>query len=131
MENLKGCLLDNSDIYIGKVNYEVKFNKNEIEIPEKPSTESFLYSPYFYKRKPFKYEQEVRAIIDVLSILSNSPYESGKHLKIDVNTLIGKNNEVIVSPHADELIAGTLELIVKQFGFKFYVNRSKLLDLPD
>ena len=52
----------------------------------------------------------------------------GKSLEIDVQTLICEDNEVIVSPHADEWIAGTLELIVERYGFQFPVNPSKLLD---
>ena len=92
--------------------------------------EIWLHYPYFYKRTPFKYEQEVRAIIDVVSCLQDDPYEFGRPLKIDVKTLIGKNSEVIVSPYAEKWVTGTLELIVKQYGFQFPVNRSKLLDLP-
>ena len=56
-----------------------------------------------------------------------------KPLKISVKTLIDENDEkseVIVSPHADKWVAGTLELIVEQYGFQFPVNRSKLLDPP-
>ena len=84
----------------------------------------------FDKRKPFEYEHEVRAIIDIESIPRDGTYKSGKPLKIDVKTLIGKDSEVIVSPHADEWIAGTLELIVERCGFRFPVNRSELLDRP-
>jgi hypothetical protein len=72
----------------------------------------------------------VRAIIDISSIPRDDPYEFGKTLKINVKTLIGENSEVIISPHADKWVTGTLELIVKQYGFQFPVNRSKLLDLP-
>ena len=56
--------------------------------------------------------------------------EFGKPLKINVKTLIGENSEVIISPHADKWVTGTLELIVKRYGFQFPVNRSKLLDPP-
>ena len=91
---------------------------------------NLLYYPYFYKRKPFEYEQEVRAIIDIASISGDAAYEFGRPLKIDVKTLIGKKSEVIVSPHADEWIAGTLELIVKRYGYQFPVNPSRLLDPP-
>ncbi len=72
----------------------------------------------------------MRAIIDIASIPRDDPYEFGRPLKISVKTLIGANSEVIVSPHAEKWVTGTLELIVKQYGFQFPVNRSKLLDLP-
>ena len=108
-------------------------NHNQIEIPENPSIASLVYSPYFYKRAPFEYEHEVRAVIDVEPFLHDDPYEYGKPLKINVETLIDEDDEkseVIVSPHADKWVAGTLELIVEQYGFQFPVNRSKLLDPP-
>ena len=91
---------------------------------------SLVYSPYFYQRKPFEYEREIRAIIDIASISRDDPYEFGKPLKINVKTLIGKNSEVIVSPHAEKWVTRTLELIVERCGFQFSVNRSKLLDPP-
>ena len=129
MVNLKDSLPDEPNIFIGKVDYESIENQNQIEMPE--DTENLLYYPYFYKRKPFEYEQEVRAIIDIALIPRDDPYEFGTPLKINVETLIGENSEVIVSPHADEWIAETLEKIVKQCGFQFPVNQSKLLDPPD
>ena len=70
----------------------------------------------------------MRAIIDIASIPRDGSYEFGKPLKIDIQKLMGENSEVIVSPHADEWIAGTLELIVERYEFQFPVNPSKLLD---
>ena len=130
MGNLKSSLPNAPNIFIGKVGYEVESIENQNQIEMLQDKENLLYYPYFYKRKPFEYEQEVRAIIDIASIPRDNPYEFGKHLEIHVQTLIGEDNEVIVSPHADEWIAGTLELIVKRCGFRFPVNRSKLLDPP-
>ncbi len=124
MENLKNSLPDKPDVFIGKIKYIT--NHNEIESPK--DVEGLLYYPYFYKRKPFEYEQEVRAIIDIASI--NAPYEFGKPLEIDVKTLIGENSEVIVSPHAEKWITSTLELIVRRYGYQFPVNASRLLDAP-
>ena len=131
MGNLKSSLPDEPNIFIGKVDYNVESieNRNQIEMLE--DTENLLYYPYFYKRKPFEYEQEVRAIIDIKTIRDGS-YEFGIPLEINVETLIDEDDsEVIVSPHADGWIAGTLELIVERCGFRFPVNQSKLLDPPD
>jgi hypothetical protein len=115
-------------VFIGEIEYVE--NHNQIEKPENPSMLSLVYSPYFYKRKPFEYEHEVRAIIDVESFVHNDPYEFGIPLEINLKALFGKSSEVIVSPHADLWVTGTLELIVKRYGFQFPVNRSKLLDPP-
>ena len=128
MGNLKNSLPDKPNVFIGKIDYIVDYN--QIDMVEDVPPEIWLHYPYFYKRTPFKYEQEVRAIIDVVSCLQDDPYEFGRPLKIDVKALIGKNSEVIVSPHADKWIARTLELIVKRYGFQFSVNPSKLLDPP-
>ena len=131
LENLKNSLPDEPNIFIGQIEYIE--NHNQIEMPEDPSIAGLMYSPYFYKRTPFAYEQEVRAIIDIESIPRDDPYEFGTPVEIDVQTLIDENSEgseVIVSPHADAWIAGTLELIVDRCGFQFSVNRSKLLEPP-
>ncbi len=128
MGNLKNSLPDKPNVFIGKIDYIADYN--QIDMVENVPPEIWLHYPYFYKRTPFKYEQEVRAIIDVVSCLQDDPYEFGRLLEIDVKTLIGENSEVIVSPYADEWIAGTLELIVKRYGYQFSVNPSRLLDPP-
>ena len=66
-------------------------------------------------------------IIDIASIPRDDPHEFGTALTIDVQTLIGNNSEVIVSPHADKWIAETFNLIVQQCGYQFPVNPSTLL----
>ena len=128
MGNLKNSLPDKPNVFIGKIKYIE--NHNQIDIPI-DDVENFLHYPYFYKRKPFEYEHEVRVIIDIASISRDVSYEFGKPLDINVQALIGENSEVIVSPHADEWIAGTLEKIVERCGFQFPVNQSKLLGPPD
>lgn len=90
--------------------------------------ENLLHYLYFYKRKSFEYEQEVRAIIDIRSIPRDDPYEFGTPVEINVQTLIDENSEVIVSPHADEWITETVERVVERCGFQFTVNPSKILD---
>ena len=52
----------------------------------------------------------------------------GQPLPIDLNALI---DEVIVSPYAEKWVTETVKSVVRQYGFKFPVNRSKLLDSPD
>ena len=129
MENLKNSLPDEPNVFIGKIEYIEDYN--QIDMVEDVPPEIWLHYPYFYKRTPFKYEQEVRAIIDVVLCLQDDPYEFGRHLQINVETLIGENSEVIVSPYAEKWGTDTIALIVEQCGFQFPVNPSKLLDLPD
>ena len=128
MENLKNSLPDEPNVFIGKIEYIEDYN--QIDMVEDVPPEIWLHYPYFYKRTPFKYEQEVRAIIDVVSCLQDDPYEFGRPLKISVKTLIGENSEVIVSPYAEKWVADTIALIVERCGFQFPINPSKLLDLP-
>ena len=131
IENLKNSLPDEPNVFIGKIEYIEDYN--QIDMLEDVPPEIWLHYPYFYKRTPFKYEQEVRAIIDIASILQDDPYEFGRPLKINVKTLIDENNKnsaVIVSPHADKWVAGTLELIVERYEYQFPVNPSRLLDPP-
>ena len=132
MGHLKTCLPDTPNIFIGKVDYDVEAveNQSQIEVPEDLSIENLLHYLYFYKKKPFEYEQEVRAIIDITSISRDVTYESGIPLKIDVKTLMGKDSEIIVSPHAGEWITETVASIVKRCGLHCPVNRSELLDRP-
>lgn len=126
--NLKNSLPDEPNVFIGQIEYIE--NHNQIDIPEDLPIESLLHYPYFYKRTPFKYEQEVRVIIDVVSCLHDAPYEFGRPLKIDVKTLMSENSEVIVSPYAEKWIADMVALIVEQYEYQFPVNLSRLLDLP-
>ena len=57
-------------------------------------------------------------------------YEFGRPLEIEVKTLMGKDSQIIVSPHADEWVTKMVRLIVERCGFEFPVNGSKLLDPP-
>ena len=127
MENLKSSLPDKPNVFIGKIEYIE--NHNQIDIPI-DDVENFLHYPYFYKRKPFEYEQEVWAIIDVASISRDDPYEFGTPVEINVETLMSEKSEVIVSPHAEKWVTDTLELIVERYGYQFPVNSSRLLDPP-
>lgn len=126
--NLKNSLPNEPKVFIGQIEYIE--NHNQIDIPEDLPIESLLHFPYFYKRTPFKYEQEVRVIIDVVSCLHDAPYEFGRPLKIDVKTLMSENSEVIVSPYAEKWIEDMVALIVQQYDYQFPVNLSRLLDLP-
>lgn len=152
MAKLKESITDTINVYIGNIEYISRENfqrqyvkkVNDLILNSQP----ILYHPYFYKRDVFKYEQEVRVIIDIESIMgdvferlkdedfsnpdiiaSEFPDISnqGKAYDVDVNTLV---EEIIISPYAESWIENTVRLIVQKYGFKFDVNSSTLLDLP-
>ena len=141
LENLKNSLPDIPDVFIGEIKYIDEHN--HIDVLENVSVMNLGHQPYFYKRKPFEYEREVRVVIDLESFaldlinqggteVTGFPdnCEMGTPLKVNVETLIGENSEVITSPYAEQWITDTVALIVKQYGFQFPVNPSKLLDKP-
>ena len=144
------------DAFIGKIKYlsqrtyEENYTHNFLEGIENGLElyKKWTYFPYFYKRKQFEYEREVRIIIDIdpfiEDVLRNQPAEAildteflecefpdldenGKLFKVDVNTLI---NEVITSPYADDRIIQNVKSVVQEYGFNFEVNCSTLLDNP-
>ncbi|MDE0470156.1 MAG: hypothetical protein OYL97_24160 [Candidatus Poribacteria bacterium] len=154
MERLKTSLTyeEGIDVYIGKVRY---INYQDFD-PPNVLRMSTIYSPFFFKRKAFKCENEVRAIIDdspyrkedffrVKKDFSLKPQEFDlktlqkriKHLKknenkgqplcVDLNTLI---DEVIVAPRAPHWVIKAIRSMVHQYGFDFEVNPSILLDEP-
>ena len=107
-----------------------------------------IYFPYFYKRKAFEYEHEVRLIIDTFPLIDDyfnkhfgdTPPETllqsefpeiwkiGMPLKVDVELLIGETSAVIISPYTEDWVTEAVGSVVRQFGFDFKVNRSTLLD---
>lgn len=165
MGNLKASLSDEHDVYIGKVNYDTKttyehrYWEDLAFSPRSSSTEEqfkkILYFPYFRKETVYKYENEVRIIIDSVPLVfdyfySNYPesatqydlgalintgfpdiWKDGLPIKIDVEKLFGKTGKVIISPYADKWIIETVESVVRQYGFQFPVKRSQILDPPD
>lgn len=142
MENLKNSLPNRYDVFIGKIQYLEEHNK--IGVIENVSIPNLVHHPYFYKRKSFEHEHEVRVLIEVESLLRNYfsdqgineisseqvLYEIGMSLEVSVETLIEKNSEVIISPYAEQWVVDTVASIVKQYGFQFSVNPSRLLDEP-
>ncbi len=143
------------DVHIGRVWYK---EYQDIKVPKNIREIHTIYLPFFYKRKAFEFENEVRAIIDASPYIKERFFrmkegfslsrkgfdlptllkrledtdppecKPGQPLLLDLNTLI---DEVIVSPYAEKWITKTVESVVRQYGFKFPVSRSKLLDSPD
>ena len=152
MENLKKSLSNELDVFIGQVKYsssetyEIKYVFDYVS--ENLSDEKPIYFPYFYKRKAFEYEHEVRLIIDTRPLVSDyfdkhvgdisietllqtgfpEIWEIGIPFKVDVQMLIGETGEVIISPYTEDWVTEAVGSLVRQYGFDFKVNRSTLLD---
>ena len=152
MENLKNSLSDELDVFIGQIKYsspetyEAKYTFDYVSASL--SDEKPIYFPYFYKRKSFEYEHEVRLIIDTLPLVKDyfnkhasdisletllqtgfpDVWASGIPLTIDVETVIGETGEIIISPYTEDWVTEAVRSVVRQYGFDFKVNRSTLLD---
>lgn len=143
---------ENIDVYIGKVRY---INYQDFNAPNILRMNT-IYSPFFFKRKAFKCENEVRAIIDdfpyrkedffqVKEGFSLRPQEfdlktlqarmkdlkknedKGRTLCVDLNKLIG---DIIISPDTDDWVTEAIKSTIQTYGFDFEVNPSTLLDEP-
>ena len=158
MENLKKSLLDEPDVFIGQIKYspvetyEIRYMfdyvSGYVHVKDSSDTNTPFYFPYFFKRKAFEYEQEVRLIIDshplvndyfnkhvgdipietLLQIGFPDICETGIPLTIDVETLIGETGDIIISPYTEDWVTEAVGSVVRQYGFDFKVNRSALLD---
>ena len=154
MKNLKKSLSDELDIFIGQIKYsspetyETKYTSDYVSA--NLSNEQLLYFPYFYKRKAFEYEHEVRLIIDSHPLVGDywdknfgdipfedifqkelelpEVWEIGMPLKVDVQLLIGETGEIIISPYTEDWVTEAVRSVVRQYRFDFKVNRSTLLD---
>ena len=157
MQCLKSSFTDKEDVdvHIGGVRYK---EHQDIKPPKNIREIHTIYLPFFYKRTAFEFENEVRAIIDASRYIKEDFFrikegfslsrkgfdlptllkrledteidvcKLGQSLQVDLNTLI---DEVIISPYAEKWVTETVESVVCQYGFKFPVSRSRLLDPPN
>ena len=110
-KSLKECFGENSNIAIGRVNY-IDFEKSFAGVNES----------FWYKRKSFEYEKEVRAII------RNYKTEStGIELPVDLSKLL---LDVYVSPYSPEWFYKVVQSVTKQYGVKCLVSQSRLIQEP-
>lgn len=142
MGKLKESLPTCPNVFIGKIKY---IDHATFDVPQILSEMRMMYVWYFYKRKAFEYESEVRVIIDpnqyiddyfpqpmsVKSILESDAPDIcpvGMAYNVNVKTLI---EEVITSPYTADWVTETIRLVIQKYGFDFKVDSSKLLDAPD
>jgi hypothetical protein len=116
----------NKDIKIGEVRY-VDYNKEWI--PEKD-----ILSPFFYKRKSFEHERELRAIINFSGksdfnnlTLPDRQLVEGDLVNLDLRKLI---ENIFVSPNSSNWFYDLVKNIVAVYNFKIPVVRSSLEEEP-
>ena len=141
------------DVHIRKIKY---IDYEDLDVPPDILNMHTIYSPFFYKRKAFECEKEVRALIDASPYIKRKFYRvkegfslepkefdrrtlqkkmrypkknenEGQPLGVDLNKLI---DEVIVAPRAHDWVIKAIRSMVHQYGFDFEVNPSTLLDEP-
>lgn len=123
-KRLKESIIDERDVYLGLVQY-IDYDTQYIPV------DNFI-KPFFYKRKSFEHENEVRLFSHLINLegelnLEDNIGESGIYIKIDLQTLIEK---IYISPESPFWFADLVMSTVKKFGWHFEVNQSKLCDNP-
>ena len=126
-------------IHIGAVQY-VDYDNDQIP-------EDDLLSPYLHKRQSFKYEQEVRAIVqylptglgrtelrDSIPNISKSEIDRwpdicdiGIDYEVDLNLLI---QEVVVSHFAPDWLLDLVKSVTKRYELEAPINKSRLAESP-
>ncbi len=123
-ERLKNSLKDKkNDIYIGKVKY-IDYEKEAV--PE-GSLQRFVH-----KRKSFKYEAELRAVIQKLprrgfSSRSKRPFDNGLFVPVDLDTLISR---IYVAPTSPEWLFELVKSVTNKYGLNKKVSQSDLDNEP-
>jgi hypothetical protein len=107
------------DISIGKIKY-IDYKKDTIA----ESLRGSPMGPYFFKRKSFAHEQELRALYTSLSEpYKEEPNPPGLYIKIDIDTLI---DNVYVSPMAEQWFYDLVTSVVKKFNVSKNVKQSSI-----
>ena len=109
--HLYDALCRNPSIAIGKVKY-IDFEKQFTSIN----------GAFWYKRKSFEYEREVRAVLRQHNIKEN-----GIYVPIDINVLIDK---IYISPYASEWFVDVVKSIVEKYKVEAPILYSQMLVTP-
>ena len=80
---------------------------------------------FFLKRKEFKLEQELRAVIN--QAFAKHKSEIGINVKCNLNELIVK---IILSPTSDEVLLNNVKKMLNRYNFKLKVTKSELSKNP-
>lgn len=117
------------DIFIGRISY--------VDYETDFFTDLNLLSPFLCKRKSFKHEHEVRAIVrdfptkkqgkDNLIDLSQDICDVGNYYEVDLSLLI---QEVVIGPYAPDWLLELIHSVATRYNLKASVVRSNLVDNP-
>jgi hypothetical protein len=119
---LRGSLPKYKEIYIGKVKY-INYKGEHLE-------ENSLIDRFFYKRKSFAYEEEVRVFIFNLNEKWGTEFQAvevdgGVYLKTEINSLI---NEIYIAPNSPSWFHELVENVAQLYGISKPVVRTSLDD---
>lgn len=124
---LKNGLKDKEhNIFIGKIKY---IDYETGMIPK----EGNVLTPFIYKRKSFKHEQELRALIWKLPIINNGIDFSGKsnpdglYIKVDLDTLLEK---VYLAPTSPKWLNELVNSVISKYKLDKEVFQSSLNGNP-
>jgi hypothetical protein len=124
---MKTSLKGESGILVGHVNYSDYEND---WIPEG----NFL-APFMHKRRSFEHEQEVRAIVTIFPLRTDSSLEGGSGVDFRIESpeglivptdLGGLIQEVRVDPQAPKWFRQAVEDVTRSFGLTYPVRQSEL-----
>ena len=127
------------EIFIGRINY-IDYETAD------PIGDHWCFHAFLCKRRSFKHESEVRAIVqklppgnqivppghqaegkDGVVDLSQDIFDVGNSYKVDLSFLI---QEVIVSPYAPDWLVELVKSVAARYKLKAPVNKSRLADPP-
>ena len=110
-------------IYLGRINY--------IDYETSFTASGTTLSQFFFKRKSFEHEREVRAVIQHFwegSQLNFTPrFDVGNYYEVDLSILI---HEVVVAPYAQDWLLELVQSVAARYNLRAPVVQSRLADLP-
>ena len=110
-------------IRLGRINY--------IDYETSFSASGSMLSQFFFKRKNFEHEREVRAVTQHFwdgSQLDFSPrFDVGNYYEVDLSILI---HEVVVAPYAQDWLLELVQSVAARYNLRAPVVQSRLADLP-
>lgn len=134
---LRASIVDNERVFLGKVEY-IDYEKDAIDhYYDSNSANPNVYNPFstfVHKRKSFKHEQEVRALVwkpptvaeDRIGHYQDT-ITDGVNIRVNVEHLVEK---VYVAPSAPSWLSDLVRAVAQRYGFTFEVAPSKLDERP-
>jgi len=121
-KRLRESLPDCDQLLIGQVKY-IDYKKERLE-------EKYITDRFFYKRKSYEHEEEIRVVLlnlndELPSTIQAVETEGGVYIKTRIDTLIEK---VYVAPNSPDWFWELVEHIINLYGLHKEVDRTSLDD---